>query len=257
MCLIVFAVNVIDGYPLVVAANRDEFYFRGSEPIHWWADAPIIAGRDAVAGGTWMGVSTEVPGRFAAVTNVRDGEPVPQPDKRSRGALPVDFLTSGISPADEARRLADTADAYAPVNLLVSDGDSLWWAANRPEVAAQRVTDGVHGLSNGALDNSWPKVTRTVDSVAGMLNTVAPQSDTVDEALFAILADDRPAPDESRPDTGVGLDRERDLSPAFIRIPGNGTRTSSVLWMRADGHGVLTERRFDEGRYLDQSVIEW
>ena len=208
MCLIVFAVNVIDGYPLVVAANRDEFYARETRTIHRWPDLPIIGGRDTQAGGTWMGVSAEVPGRFAAVTNVRDGDPVPEPDKRSRGALPVDFLTSDISPADEAQRLTDTAEEYAPVNLLVSDGDSVWWAANKPEVAAHRVSDGVRGVSNGALDNSWPKVTRTVDA-------------------------------------------------AFIRMPGYGTRTSSVLWMRADGHGVLTERRFDEGRYLDQSTMQW
>ncbi|GAB07654.1 hypothetical protein GII30_10085 [Gordonia amarae] len=257
MCLIVFAVNVIDGFPLVVAANRDEFYARETVPVHRWADLPVIGGRDAVAGGTWMGVSAEVPGRFAAVTNVRDGDPVPEPDKRSRGALPVDFLTSGISPADEARRLTDTAAEYAPVNLVVSDGDSVWWAANRPEIAAQRVADGVHGLSNGALDNSWPKVARTVEAVTAALRTAPPQTTAADEALFAVLADDRPAPDDLLPDTGVGIGRERDLSPAFIRTPGYGTRTSSVLWMRADGHGILTERRFDEGTYLDQSTVEW
>ncbi len=257
MCLIVFAVNVIDGYPLVVAANRDEFYARETRTIHRWPDLPIIGGRDTQAGGTWMGVSAEVPGRFAAVTNVRDGDPVPEPDKRSRGALPVDFLTSDISPADEAQRLTDTAEEYAPVNLLVSDGDSVWWAANKPEVAAHRVSDGVRGVSNGALDNSWPKVTRTVDAVAAVLKTAPPQTNATDEALFSVLADDRPAPDDLLPDTGVGLERERDLSPAFIRMPGYGTRTSSVLRMRADGHGVLTERRFDEGRYLDQSTMQW
>jgi uncharacterized protein with NRDE domain len=112
-------------------------------------------------------------------------------------------------------------------------------------------------VSNGALDNSWPKVTRTVDAVAAVLKTAPPQTNATDEALFSVLADDRPAPDDLLPDTGVGLERERDLSPAFIRMPGYGTRTSSVLWMRADGHGVLTERRFDEGRYLDQSTMQW
>ena len=114
-------------------------------------------------------------------------------------------------------------------------------------------------VSNGALDNSWPKVTRTVDAVAAVLKTAPPQTNATDEALFSVLADDRPAPDDLLPDTGVGLERERDLSPAFIRMPGYGTRTSSVLWMRADGHGVPHRTTFRRGslpRSVDHAVVD-
>ena len=69
MCLLAIAFNQHPSAPLIVASNRDEFYARPTLPMHWWQDAPILAGRDQQANGTWMGLSRN--GRFAAVTNYR------------------------------------------------------------------------------------------------------------------------------------------------------------------------------------------
>lgn len=241
MCLIVFGVNAVPGHRLVVAANRDEFYARKTEGLHRWDDPPIFAGRDRVAGGTWMGVSAAAPGRFAAVTNVRDGEPAVDPSKRSRGRLPIDFLVGEQTSAQEAAALVADAPEYAPVNLIVDDGVQVWWATNWPEPEAVAVSDGVHGVSNGALDSAWPKVQ---DTAAGLARLLERGAAAYPEEYFALLGDQhRPDPDRL-PDTGVGPQRESELSPAFVRLDGYGTRASTVVRIREDGHGDVIERRF-------------
>lgn len=262
MCLIVFGVDPVPGIRLVVAANRDEFYQRETQPLHPWPDAPIVGGRDAQAGGTWMGVGTgERLGRFAAVTNVRDGEPVADPDKLSRGELPVDFLVGELTPEEAAQALVATADRYAPVNLLVADATSVWWATNWPKPQMAEVGPGVHAVSNGSLDNDWPKVVDTREALAARLAEGAVSIDAVGDALepiFEILADDRPAEDSRLPDTGIGREREVALSSPFIRIPDMyGTRASTVLRMRTDGHGAVTERRFDQGEVAGETSLHW
>ncbi|WP_238419146.1 NRDE family protein [Gordonia sp. 'Campus'] len=242
MCLIFFAWNTHPTERLIVAANRDEQHRRRTFALARWDDLPIIGGRDAVACGTWMGVAAESPERVAMVTNVRVG-PARRTGIRSRGQLPVDYLTGDETPKVFAHRVADDSAAYDPVNLLVADADELWWVTNWPAPRVERVTDGVHGVSNGALDNDWPKV---VDGSVAMADLVAADdgSDRSDEAYFAMLADqDRPDP-ARLPDTGVGPEAEAVLSPKFINIPGYGTRASTLLHVGHDGHGRITERRY-------------
>ena len=146
MCLVLFAWHTRPDLPLVVAANRDEFYARPTEPLSRWDDG-FVAGRDLLAGGTWMGIADSL--RFAAVTNVRNG--APSTGARSRGALPVDYLRGRLSPADYAAQVAATGAEYGSFNLLVGDPAELWWATNRPHGRRQRVEPGVHGLSNAEL----------------------------------------------------------------------------------------------------------
>ncbi|EON33668.1 hypothetical protein GTC6_04857 [Gordonia terrae C-6] len=237
MCLILFAWNTHPTQRLIVAANRDEQHRRRTFALSHWDDLPI-GGRDAVAGGTWMAVSAEAPDRVAMVTNVRVG-PARRTGIRSRGQLPVDYLLGDDDPKVYAHRVLDDAAAYDPVNLLVADRNELWWMTNRPEPRAERVADGVHGLSNGALDNDWPKV---VDGATAMTDLVA--ADGPDEQYFALLADqDRPDPSRL-PDTGVGPQAEAAMSSLFINIPGYGTRASTLLRVGYDGHGSMTERRY-------------
>ncbi|AZG44104.1 NRDE family protein [Gordonia insulae] len=254
MCLIVVAWNAHPEYRLVVAANRDEFHRRKTRALSRWSDVPIVGGRDGLAGGTWMGVNADDPSRVAMVTNVRDGRRPVADGRRSRGALPVEFLVGTDTPDRFAHRLdADDGD-YAPVNLLVADDHQLWWATNWPEHGVRQVSDGVHAVSNGALDSNWPKV---IESVAGMERLIAadPAGGSV-EPYLDLLADRRRAPDDRLPDTGVPLDRERDLSPIFIDMRGYGTRASTVLRVGRDGHGDITERRFTyRGRPLGTTTI--
>lgn len=253
MCLILFGWNAVPGRRLVVAANRDEFHARRTRALSRWPDVPIIGGRDREAGGTWMGVHADNPSRVAMVTNVRDGIPAGA-GPRSRGELPVEFLLGSMSPKSFAEELATRAQDYAPVNVLVADDDEFWWATNWPQPRVQRVLDGVHGLSNGALDGDWPKVSHGRDALAGLL---ADDPDSP-EPYLGVLADrDRPA-DDALPSTGIPLDRERDLSPIFIDMRGYGTRASTVLRVGDDGHGDITERRFTyRGRRRGTTTIRF
>lgn len=145
MCLILVAWRVHPGFPLVVAANRDEFHGRPAARAQFWEDAPeVLAGRDLQAGGTWLGVSRG--GRFAAVTNYRGGtEPGAA---QSRGSLVTRYLGGAGVPA-----LAKGKEAYSGFNLLASDGDELWWLSNR-DGAPRRLEPGWYGLGNLLLDSA-------------------------------------------------------------------------------------------------------
>ncbi len=219
MCLIALAWQAHPEYPLIVAANRDEFHRRPAQAARFWPEAPaLLAGRDLAAGGTWLGITRT--GRFAALTNVR--EPGAPQGSRSRGLLVSGFLQGADSPQAYAAAVAADGAHYSGFNLLVGDAGSLWWVSNRAP-APMPVTPGVHALSNHLFNTPWPKVQRARDGLTAALAAPTP------EALFALLADDRAAPDDELPDTGVGLAMERLLSPPFIRSGGYGTRCSSVL----------------------------
>lgn len=232
MCLIAIAWQAHPEYPLVVAANRDEWRDRPATPAHWWADHPrLLAGRDLQAGGTWMGVTRA--GRFAAVTNFRD------PSERrstalSRGALVAEFLLGTEGPARYLAGLASRAAQYNGFNLLVSDGNSLAYFGSR-EGEVREVEPGVHALSNHLLDEPWPKVSKARQAMREAVGDG-------DEPLFAMLSDSTPAPDAQLPDTGVGLERERWLSPTLITGETYGTRASTVLRISARDTARFEER---------------
>lgn len=256
MCLILFTWNAHPRYRLVVAANRDEFHRRRTRALARWSDLPVIGGRDVLAGGTWMGIHAETPARAAMVTNVRVG-PAKRLGVRSRGELPVDFLLGAGTP--ESFALAARADAadFDPVNLLVADDAQMWWMTNRPEPRAERVSDGVHGLSNGALDSDWPKVTDGAAAMAVLVQADSGAESSV-EPYLELLADQR-RPDKARlPDTGVPKAFEADLSPIFVNMPGYGTRASTVLRVGYDGHGDITERRYGwRGRQRGTTTVRF
>lgn len=236
MCLILFAWDAHPEYKLIVAANRDEFFDRASLPMHWWNDAPILAGRDLSAGGTWLALSAA--GRFAAVTNVRDFTRF-EAGPRSRGDIPVSFSAGDSSPEDFLGSLP-TAD-FNGYNAVVSDLDSLWWGNNWAGTVAP-VEPGVHGLSNAAMNTPWPKVIDGKRRFADAIESGAEPDD-----LFAVLADRTIAPDELLPDTGAGLEIERLASPAFITSDEYGTHASTVVRVRRDGSFDAEERRFLRG----------
>lgn len=234
MCLIVFAWRPDHATPLIVAANRDEFYARPTLPLAAWEDFPgLYAGRDLEAGGTWMGIAPG--GRFAALTNVRDPDQPLGP--RSRGELVAAFLQGRLAPLDYLRQIARRASDYSGFNLLVGDPEQLCYFNPRvgPPTA---VAPGVHGLSNAALDTPWPKLLNARSSLEAVLE----QPDA--GSLVALLADERRASDGELPETGVGLATERLLSSVFITSPNYGTRASTALIVHADGRRELLERSF-------------
>ena len=248
MCLIAFALDAHPHYRLVLAGNRDEFYHRPAEPAAWWSDEPgVLAGRDAQAQGTWLGIHRS--GRIAALTNVREGGR-PSPPGLSRGALPCDVLRGNASPIEHAERLAGNPGSrsadYAGFNLLMFQldraGTKAGWMSNRHPTPRTLVA-GVHGLSNHLLDTPWPKVTGLKAALQQALTAPGPAS--LESQLFAALADARAASDEHLPGTGLPIERERLLSAAFIRSPDYGTRASTVLLVGRDGSVELIERSWD------------
>ena len=240
MCTLFLALDRHPRWTTVLVGNRDEAYARPTHPAHWWTDAPdLLAGRDLSAGGTWLGVTRA--GRWAVVTNVRD-LPAHRERPRSRGDLPVGFLTRDVAPLDYAREVADSREEVNPFNLLVGDGSAVAYASSHVD-SARSLGPGVYGLSNATLDVPWPKVARGRERFSALLKP----DDLDPEDVFAMLAHDAIAPDDSLPETGVGLVKERALSALFIRMPGYGTRVSYVLLLDADGRGRFWERSFVDG----------
>ncbi len=177
MCLILLAWRVRDDFPLVVAANRDEFHGRLAAAAAFWNDrTDILAGRDLQAQGTWMGASRT--GRFAAVTNYR-GASEPSAAE-SRGALVVRYLESADSPESYVQGLIPRADAYSGFNLLAANGGELWWMSNRGG-EPRRLEPGIYGLGNGLLDAS------EVDEAKSRFRSALEPAPAV-EVLFGVLA---------------------------------------------------------------------
>lgn len=245
MCLIVVGWRVNADYPLLVAANRDEFYARPTAFADFWSDAPeVIGGRDLEAGGTWLGITRS--GRFAAVTNVR--EPGAGKGRHSRGRLTQDFLTGRQTAAGYVSQLA--MQDFSGFNLLVSDGDSLWYCSNRSS-SPQELAPGIYGVSNHLLDSPWPKLVTARLGFAQALDKLPDHA-----PLFAILADDEIVPDGELPDTGVPLEWERRLSAIFVRSADYGTRASTVVTRNGGGAITFEERSFGpHGQPLQSSVI--
>ncbi|MBM4314971.1 MAG: NRDE family protein, partial [Deltaproteobacteria bacterium] len=190
-------------------------------------------------GGTWLGITRK--GRLAALTNYRDPAHL-KDGAPSRGKLVSDFLRGGRSPQAYLRRLSTRAAQYNGFGLLVGTPDELCYFSNRG--AYTRLLPGVHGMSNHLLDTPWPKVERGRQALSDILEKDKTPSP---ERMFALLADRTSPPDDRLPDTGVGLEWERVLSPLFIESPVYGTRSSTVLVIDRKGHVLFFERVFDSG----------
>jgi uncharacterized protein with NRDE domain len=245
MCLILVAWRAHPEFPLVVAANRDEFFARPTTTASFWPGSGILAGRDLQAGGTWMGVSPS--GRFAALTNFRDPARH-RDDAKSRGQLVADFLVAEAPAQAWLEQLRADSGRYNPFNLIVGDASALACLSSvTGEV--RDLAPGVFGLSNHLLDTPWPKVEAAKSSLSGALSALSN-----DGALFDLLRDDSVHPDELLPRTGISLEWERLLSAAFVKAPGYGTRSSTVLKVSrgvTGGNPRGSTALFDEQTWLE------
>ncbi len=229
MCLIAIAYHAHERYPLIVAANRDEFTDRPARPLHFWDDAPgILAGRDLKAGGTWMGVTSE--GRFAAITNHRDLRRQPKAGP-SRGLLVKQVLETGALP---------DISILEGFNLIHGHWRRLNYV-NNVDGTAIELPEGVHGLSNAFLNTPWPKVERAKRAMQRIVQQEVPRM----EDLFELLANEDRAADEELPETGIDREWERALSAVRIKAEGYGTRCSTVLLIDRKGRALIEERTLD------------
>ncbi|QFT56663.1 NRDE family protein [Microbulbifer sp. THAF38] len=269
MCLLLFAYRCHPDYPLLLIANRDEFYARPSAPAEPWRKEQeigqgrqIVSGRDLQAGGTWAGIAA---GRVAAVTNIREPGGAEPENVLSRGEIPYQFLTGGDSPEQFARELK--GQRYRGFNALLfalDEAQPLYCAGNRHSPFA--FSAGVHGISNGAPDAPWPKVEK---GKAGLAQITQQIKGSINRENFivpalSLLQDRSPATDAMLPSTGVGLPMERALSPIFVQITqrenqlpsnvdsnalkqGYGTRASTLIAVHRSGQTHLWEQSFSQG----------
>ena len=242
MCLVLFAFEPESSRPLVVAANRDEFYARPAKSAHFWDDAPeILAGRDLSAGGTWLGVSRR--GRFAAVTNFAEDAPDERANK-SRGELVEQFLKTTTSAHDFAHHIAGRD--YRGFNLLIFDGSKLVYTSNRG--TTQDLDAGIYGLANAELGASWPKV---VVGTNALDRAVAEGASTA--ALIHLLSDDAQPRDDLLPKRGRPIELERRVSSCFIRGDEYGTRASTAVVFHKEPSG-RSRIQFSEQIYLPDGI---
>ena len=244
MCLIAWNWQPASTTPLLLLANRDEFYARAARPLHWWDNGMILAGQDLQAGGTWLGISRS--GRLSALTNYRSPSPA-RTGTPSRGELVANFLQSDLDSARYLQDLQTHAADYNPFNLLVFDGCALLGLESRG-ARVVNMSPGIGGVSNADFHTPWPKL-RTLTA---RLRACEDTGDTDTPALLALLQDHTLAPDSELPQTGVPLAMERALSAAFITTPGYGTRASSVVKL-GENRAEFTELSFDAAG-LVQSV---
>jgi uncharacterized protein with NRDE domain len=240
MCIILLSHRMNPEYPLILAANRDEFYERSTARAYFWEDGGaggVLAGRDLERGGTWLGVTRD--GRIAAITNYR--EPAARMSGApSRGRIVSDFLAGDESADEYLFKLSQNAASYNGFNLIVGAPGSLRYFSNRGG-DPREIGAGVHGLSNHLLNTPWPKVEQGRRALARVTSRGGALSV---EEVFKVLADDARALDDALPETGVGLELERMLSPLFIRSPAYGTRSSTVVVFNRHQEVTFIERTF-------------
>ena len=253
MCILFIAVNQHRDYPLIIAANRDEFTDRPTRSSGFWNEHPgLLAGKDLKAGGTWMGINTQ--GKVAALTNVRDPQKI-DPDARSRGELVTDFLTDdSIGNQTYFDKLSSTKDRYNGYNLLFGHWRDLW-VYNNHKGSLDKLKDGVYGLSNDDLNSPWPKINKGMLALEDYCHT----DESLDsDHLFDLLRDKTQAQDKYLPQTGVPIEWERKLSSIFISAQGYATRSSTLLLIDQQGQVSWEEHSYDpDGKCFEEKNFQF
>ena len=251
MCLINFHFGDHPTYKLVIAANRDEAYARPTAEASFWKDEPaILAGRDLKQMGTWLGITKQ--GRFAALTNFRDPT-LPETGKISRGEIVRNYLAHNMKPEDFIERLRKERNHYAGFNILLGSPDQLFHYNNILDELSE-ITPGTHALSNHTLNTPWPKVVKGRELLREQVkrnNQINPS------ALFRITSNAEKAPDDLLPNTGVGIELERILSPLFITSSHYGTRSSTVILVDRENNVIFRERIYQQGEFHSENTFKF
>lgn len=240
MCLIAFAYKVSPDYPLILIANRDEFYDRPAQKAHFWneeSEPEILAGKDLKGGGTWFGVSKN--GKWAAVTNHRNIESIKE-NAPTRGDLIPNFLKSAETGEEYLLNLQEDASKYNGFNLLVGDSTGIYHYSNVSDEITE-IQPGIHGVSNALLNTPWPKLELAKNELKDKI-----QKNKIDqESLFSILKNQTKAEGKQLPKTGLSDELEKELSSVFIETKGYGTRCSTLLFIDKSGGVKFVERTYD------------
>lgn len=234
MCTIAVAWKIHPQYPLILVANRDEFYQRPTEAMRWQPHKPdLLSGRDLESGGIWTGFMRD--GRWGVITNVRKA-PFFGKNGLSRGKVLCHYFENGQLDAESFLKSGNFSQ-YNGFNLLIGDGKSLWYATN-DEFEMQKLSPGIYGLSNARLDTPWPKVSDLKIRFAAYLHNE--KHINIADLEKLMLKNDE-APDSQLPQTGVPLEWERRLSALFIQTPEYGTRATTICLIDTFGNAQVRE----------------
>ena len=247
MCLIFLSYNQHPDYPLIIAANRDEFLDRPALPLDYWPDNPkILAGKDLTGGGTWLGVTLS--GYFSMLTNYRDMANI-KANAPTRGKLVLDYLKGEFDPSSYLQALDASGSQYNGYNILLGTLNNPWYYSNQNHKFYQ-LGSGLYGLSNALLDTKWPKVERGKEAFRDLVE----RNNINSKSLFELMTDQELADDNLLPDTGIGFEKEKLLSSMFIDMPGYGTRNTTLLIMDSSKTVEITERTYSkvDGRTSDK-----
>lgn len=242
MCLIALALDQHPAFPLVLATNRDEFHARPTEPMHWWPDRPVLAGRDGESGGTWLALQKS--GAVALVTNFRSGRA--ETGKRSRGHIPLELLDRSISAA-QLKELHQARVNYSGFNLIAGNRKGWFYCGSEDRVPCRSLHRGLYGLSNHLLQSDWPKVTLSRQLLAQSLVASGSDAESLHTMLIDAFRNDQKPEEHLLPDTGVGPELERFLSPLFIAGENYGTRATTVVTLDHRGEMQVSEQLYGPG----------
>lgn len=218
MCILFIAVEQHPEYPLIICANRDEFHQRPTQPMHWWQNEKILAGKDLQVGGTWLGLSAT--GRFSALTNYRQPAKY-EADRRSRGELVINALHDKNEKT--LHTLKSDFNLYNGFNLIYGDLNKLY-AFDSVNHTVKALGKGFHSVCNGALDDIWPKMLNGIEQ----LKQLTTQTTISIDNLFTLMSD-RTTTDEELPNTGLSKTLETLLSSIFIASEDYGTRSTTLI----------------------------
>ena len=238
MCILFLAINQHPEHPLIICANRDEFYARPTLAAHFWSNKThLLAGKDLKAGGSWLGINTN--GQFAAITNIRTGSKQSS-TKKSRGELVT--LSLETESIIDLSWLKKHSDEYNPFNLIYGSLNHL--KCYNSQIKQQvELSNGFHAISNGLLDDVWPKMAKGEQKLEKLVSS----SKTINyDELFSILKDQTQAEDADLPDTGIALEWEKRLSAIFINSPEYGTRSSCILLLDKNNKIEFVEQAYNE-----------
>ncbi len=247
MCILFSAIQQHPDYPLILCANRDEFFQRPTKSMHLWLAEPVpfYAGKDLEAGGSWLGFSKN--GNFAAITNIRGTEYANEAPK-SRGELVVHYLTKGF----DKTAIQSISEQYRPFNFWYGNLHELF-QYNSVSKKTKTLTPGFHSVSNSQYDDIWPKMHLGIRKLEHII-----RSDLDKEGLLSVLTDMTPAEDDLLPSTGLSYEWEKRLSSIFILGKEYGTRASTIVMLDKKGYVSIDEYNFlANGKYAERKSFNF
>mgnify|MGYP001174444977 CR=1 FL=1 len=257
MCLIIFAHRVIDKFPLVLSANRDEFFSRKSRDAQFWREelgcSNLLAGKDLEAGGTWIGATKD--GKFAAITNLRINA---EDDQAliSRGALTLEYLLGKESPYKFAKKVVGNLSSYRGFNLLMGSKREIVFLNSR-EKSILTLGSGIYAFANNTLNSDHPKIVRGKNKLAELLNNGAELNP---DLLIDIMKDRKIAAYNSLSKSTLPKDLEEKLSAIFVSDPDRnyGTLCSTAIVTNSNGNTQFIEQNYDKlGRPTRSHYFEY